>query len=95
MSQEGGLLSDRPVTESEKGRGETSREAYGTAESRQPIKDTKIRPELSEPAEEELNPPTHPTRDDGLGEKTTGEPSGDRPVPSGDPKTEPGRPDVQ
>jgi hypothetical protein len=52
-------------------------------------------PNLSEPAERDINPPTHPTRDDGLGEKSTGEPAGDRPVPAGDPKTEPGRTDVQ
>ena len=33
--------------------------------------------------------------DDGLGQKSTGDPSGDQPVPPGDPKTEPGRTDVQ
>ena len=93
--QEGELLSERRAIDSDKDRGDISQEGYGEAESRQPIKDTRTRPDLADPAEEEMNPPTHPTRDDGLGQKDTGEPSGDRPVPPGDPKTEPGRSDVQ
>jgi hypothetical protein len=93
LREEGEVLSERPVTDRE--RGETSRDGFGTADSDQPIKDMRAHPNLSEPAERDINPPTHPTRDDGLGEKSTGEPAGDRPVPAGDPKTEPGRTDVQ
>lgn len=93
VRKEGEILSDPPATDRE--RGETSREGFGTADSDRPIKETRTQPNLSEPAERNMNPPTHPRRDDGLGEKSTGDPSGDQPVPPGDPKTEPGRTDVQ
>ena len=76
-------------------RGKTSQQGFGEDDPDRPIKESREQPNLSEPAERQTNPPTHPTRDDGLGEKSTGEPSGAEPVPSGDPKSESDRTDLQ
>lgn len=83
----------KPGTDHE--RGKSSQQGFGEDDPERPLKQSREQPNLSRPAERETNAPTHPTRDDGLGEKTTGDPSGAQPVPPGDPKTESDRTDVQ
>ena len=81
MADKGDHLTDRE-------RGEASREGWGTETSKHPIKDSRQRPELSDPAEEELNPPTHPSRIGGLGQPAETENAEDAPVPPGHPSRE-------
>jgi hypothetical protein len=84
---------DEPDTDHE--RGKKSQQGFAEDDRERPIKDTRQQPNLAEPAEREMNPPTHPTRDDGLGQKSNTDPSGARPVPPGDPNNESDRSDVQ
>jgi hypothetical protein len=61
-------LSERSDIGSDRERGEASREGWGSDQSGHPVKHTRTRPELSDPAEEVVNPPTHPSHDSGLGQ---------------------------
>jgi hypothetical protein len=73
---------------SDRERGETSREGWDSDSSEAPIKDSRQRPELSDPAEEEMNPPTHPSRTGGLGQAAETEHADDASVPQGNPTRE-------
>ncbi len=88
-------MNKRIDTGSDRERGETSREGWNTDQSRHPVKDSQARPELSDPAEESINPPTHPSHDSGLGQADETENADDEPVPSGDPMSEKDRSDLQ
>ena len=73
-------------------RGKQSRQGFGEHDKPHPAQDSKNNPELTPPADQEVNPPTHPSRDDGLGKNDR---APDKPVPSGDPNTESDRTDLQ
>lgn len=88
-------MSEHRNTNTDHERGAASQQGYGEDDPDRPIKESREHPNLSEPAERTTNPPTHPTRDDGLGQKSTGDPSGARPVPAGDPNSESDRTDLQ
>jgi len=88
-------LSERSNTGSDRERGEASREGWNSDRTGQPIKDSRARPDLSGPAEEAVNPPTHPSHDSGLGQAEETENADEAPVPSGDPMSEKDRADLQ
>jgi len=88
-------LSERSNMGSDRERGEASREGWGSDQSGHPIKHTRTRPDLSDPAEEVVNPPTHPSHDSGLGQAEETENADEAPVPSGDPMSEKDRADLQ
>jgi hypothetical protein len=81
-------LTDSGEKLSDSDRGETSREGWDSEKSEVPIKDSRQRPDLSDPAEEEMNPPTHPSRTGGLGPATETERANDASVPQGNPMGE-------
>jgi hypothetical protein len=88
-------LSERSDIGSDRERGEASREGWGSDQSGHPVKHTRTRPELSDPAEEVVNPPTHPSHDSGLGQVEETEGADEAPVPRGDPMSEKDRTDLQ
>ena len=88
-------MSERIDTGRDHQRGAKSREGWDSDQSAQPVKDTRTRPDLSDPAQESVNPPTHPSHDSGLGQAEETENADDAPVPSGDPMSEKDRTDLQ
>jgi hypothetical protein len=81
VTDNGDRLTDRE-------RGKLSREGMDTDASRHPIKDSSIRPDPAGPAEDEMNPPTHPSRIGGLGQAAETENAEEAPVPQGHPSRE-------
>jgi len=88
-------MSDSGAPGTERERGEVSREGFGNSEAGKPSQKTGQQPNLTPPAERATNRPTHPARDDGLGEANSSTRRGDEPVPPGDPQTESDRSDIQ
>jgi len=90
--REGQCMTDAAVPGDDRARGESSRRGFAESDQPHPAQDKAGTPNLASPAEEEQNPPTHPGQTGGLGE---GGRAPDQQVPSGDPKTESDRTDLQ
>ena len=88
-------MSEQAKPGSDMERGEASREGWDSDRSRHPVQDSRTRPGLSEPAEEAVNPPTHPSHDSGLGQPDETEHADNAPVSRGDPMSEKDRTDLQ
>jgi hypothetical protein len=88
-------MQNRPQAGDDRERGETSKDGFSNSDDPKAPQDNRIDPELAEPAEGATNPPTHSKRDDGLGQKDTGDDAAYEPVPSGDPVRESDRTDLQ
>lgn len=85
-------MSDAAERGEHSARGEHSKAGYSERDTRAPVKESTIQPNLTPPAGDS-NQPTSPEFTDGLGPGGSEVP--DAPVPSGDPQKESDRTDLQ
>lgn len=88
-------MQNRPTHGDHSARGEASQDGFARSDDPKAAQDHNTRPNLADPAENAKNPPTHPARDDGLGQKDGHDNAAERPVPSGDSASESDRTDLQ